>query len=208
VAELRRRLRGDEGLSLAEVMVTLSLLAVVSTIFLSLLSSVQRGVEKQADRSNDNDQARLAVEELDREIRSGNVLYDPAAEPAPYTPYYSLRIYTQTNANTRVPGNRCVQWRLDAGRLQRRDWSTIDPTGSVSSWRTVAESVVNQTVSPPVRAFQLDPDVNKGRRSLLVAVVVQTNAGSGSPVRVEQSVTGRNTSYGYPAGVCNVIPPA
>ncbi|MCA1727149.1 MAG: hypothetical protein LC722_05720 [Actinobacteria bacterium] len=188
------------------MLITISLLAVVSVIFLSIMGSVQQGIGRQTDRSNDNDQARLAIQELDREIRSGNVLYDPGAETAPFTPYYTLRIYTQTNANTRTPGNRCVQWRITSSQLQRRDWSTTNPVGTVSGWRVIADDVVN--VAQGVRPFVLDTDPSKGGRIVNVTIVTQSSARSGSPVRISASVSGRNTSYGYPTTVCATVPPA
>jgi type II secretory pathway component PulJ len=201
-----RRARSEEGTTLLEMMVTISLLSVVSLLFLSIMASVQQGIERQTDRSNDNDQARLAIQELDREIRSGNVLYDPGTEPAPFVPGYSLRVYTQTNANTRTPGNRCVQWRISGTELQRRDWATTSPSSTVSAWRVVAEDIVN--VSQGVPAFVLEADPTKGSRIVNLTIVTQTSSRSGSPVRIAASVTGRNTQYGYPTSVCASIPAA
>ena len=137
---------GQDGVTLTELLVVLSLLGVVLPMLAALMISIQRTVVTEADRSQSNDQARLAVEGLDREIRSGNVLYDPQGETdaAHYIfPGMSLRVYTQSNATTRGPrnnGERCVQWRIKyhkyadtAGtqllptsrqcyELQRRDW--------------------------------------------------------------------------------------
>jgi type II secretory pathway pseudopilin PulG len=193
-------------MTLVELLVTTSLLGVVSVIFLSIMASVQSGVQMETDRSNDNDQARLAVQQLDREVRSGNVLYDPGAEPAPFTPYYSLRVYTQSNANIRTPGNRCVQWRIQEGELQRRDWDGLNPAATVSGWRVVAENLVNVDLGIP--AFVLDSDPLKGSRIVNVTIVTQTDPDSGNPVRISASLTGRNTSYGYPVNVCGTIPAA
>src|SRR5207253_5872781 len=125
----RRRLRLESGMTLAELMVTMSVLSVVLAMFLTILISVQNAVGRESDRSQSNDQARLAVEELDKEIRSGNVLYDPSLAGKAWSddaansiyPGMSLLVYTQTNAVTRNPGNRCVQWRINNGVLQRRD---------------------------------------------------------------------------------------
>ncbi len=211
-------------MTLVEMAMVLVMLGLVVPIFVTTLGSVQTRVNRQQDRSLTNDDARLAIEELDREIRSGNLLYDPREEsPA----YMGLRIYTQTNATTRDPGNRCVQWRIVNGQLQRRDWTTTWRTdGKVSGWRVVAEHVVNTSLSPTVPVFKLDPDPEKGYtcvsncsdpnvanrhysgRSLIVTLVVNDDATSGSNVRVQASITGRNTQYGYPSNVCADVPPA
>lgn len=191
-------------MSLAELMVGMLILGIIVPVLLTTLVSVQTRVGREQDRSLTNDQARLAVEELDREIRSGNLLYDPASETPPFM---TLRIYTQTNATTRDPGNRCVQWRLQNGQLQRRDWSiTWRTDGKVSSWRLVADHIVNQEVSPTVPAFVLDS--NAAGRSVNVTLVVNQKASSGSNVRVETTVSGRNTQFGYPVNVCTDVPPA
>src|SRR5207237_3713242 len=121
----RRRLRParrESGMTLIEMAIVLGLLSLVMGIFFPTLFAVQHAFERQSDRSQSNDQARLAVEELDREIRSGNVLYNPGSESDPANQVYpgmSLRIYTQTNANSRNPGFRCVQWRITGGQLHR-----------------------------------------------------------------------------------------
>jgi prepilin-type N-terminal cleavage/methylation domain-containing protein len=220
---IRRGLRAQEGMTLLELMIAIALLGIVVPILVTTLVSVQTSVGREQDRSLTNDQARLAIEELDKEIRSGNLLYDPKDE----TPsYMSLRVYTQTNASTRTPGNRCVQWRIVNGELQRRDWSiTWRTDGVVSPWRVVADHVVNQTVAPAVPAFQLDPDPSKGYscvancgdsapgndryagRALVVTLVVNQNAESGNDVRIQSTITGRNTQYGYPVSVCDDVPP-
>src|SRR5438067_7681677 len=196
-------------MTLVELIVTISLLMVVLAIFLNILAAVQNGLVAQTDRSTSNDNARLAVEELDREIRSGNVLYDPATESDAGHDIYrgmSLRIYTQSNANSR-PGFRCVQWRITSGgELQTRNWWTdwrSSPSTLVAGWRVVADHVVNRTDSPPVTAFSLDTsDASYGSRLVKIVIVVNENPAHEQDVRVESSVEGRNTTFGYPNNAC------
>jgi hypothetical protein len=144
-------------------------------------------------------------------MRSGNVLYDPAAEGSATTGSsadnnYYVRIYTQTNADTR--GYSCVQWRINSSRqLQTRWWppDATDPE-SVSAWRTVAEGIVNRAFSVP--AFQLDSDPQKGGRVLNVTLRVSTDP-TATPLKafeLQASFTGRNTSYGFPVSVCSPVP--
>jgi hypothetical protein len=207
------RARNEEGVTLVELMVSMGIMVVVVVALLGVLGQAFASLGRQTARSNDEDQARLAVEELDREIRSGNLLYDPALETGPVgsdvVAGMSLRVYTQTNADTRDPGNRCVQWRITSGGLlQRRDWSVnwaVD--GQVSGWRAVAQNVVNRSLSPQVTAFTLDPDPSKGGRTMIITISVQTDASKGKAVSIRQSITGRNTEYGYPNNICDTIPP-
>jgi prepilin-type N-terminal cleavage/methylation domain-containing protein len=209
VARRRRRLLSDEsGLSLLELVVTMSLLGIVLLAVTSVLSTVNTAFARQGDRSLSNDNARLAAEELDREIRSGNLLYDPRSSDVTKNPTgdpsgMQLIIYTQTNANRRDPGNRCVQWKIVNKQLQRRDF-TPDQI-YVGPWRIVAENIVNNTVSPVVPAFGLDP--NSSQRTLVVTILSQVRSSSGAAVRIQEFVTGRDTEYGYPNNICASIPP-
>jgi Tfp pilus assembly protein PilW len=205
-----RRLRSEEGFTLAEMTVTVMLLLVVMTIFLTITTSVQRAVARDTGRSSSNDQARLAVEELDREIRSGNVLYDPALENDPANGIYpnmSLRIYTQTNADSRNPGNQCVQWRILNDQLQRRAWGVDwQNDGSVTDWRVVADNILNND-APTRLAFVQDNALAFGGRIINITIVANADPASGRNVVISDSVTGRNTEYGYPNNICSDIPP-
>lgn len=204
-----RRSAGETGMTLVEVLWTVALLTVVVAIFLSVLASVQSTVARQERRTRANDRARLAIQQLDREVRSGNVFRDPAAEPTrddrgQVGGGMGLRIYTQANADTRG-GSRCVQWRIKDGRLEVRDWTTSWRTdGQVSGWRVVTDGIVNPGGTP---AFQLDSSSAYGGRILNVTFVVNPGAGD-SNVVVRASITGRNTQFGYPESVCDDIPPS
>jgi type II secretory pathway pseudopilin PulG len=170
-------------MTLVELLVAMSIMSIVLLVFSTVLSSVQRGVVTQ-DKLNQNlDQVHLAVQELDRELRSGNVLYDP---------------------NNGVPG--CVLWKVDdQRRLMTRSWPPNQPDAA-GSWRVVATDVVNQDLG--AYAFQLDPDPLKGGRTLdlLFAVNGDLVGRPNQTVRIQASLTGRNTSYGYPANVCSAVP--
>lgn len=192
---------GERGLTLVEMMVTMTILGIALAIFLSVLFSVQRGVVLQEKRTARNDQARLAIQALDRELRSGNVLYDPASESVPY---YSLRIYTQSNAPTR--GIMCVQWLLDEEKLKTRQWVPYN-TSTATSWRTVAEGIVNRTVTPNVQLFTVDPDPYKGGRTVQVTLLVNDDYANHpeQTIRLQAALTGRNTTYGTLQNAC--IPP-
>jgi prepilin-type N-terminal cleavage/methylation domain-containing protein len=204
-----RRPVAEQGMTLVELITTVALLSVVTAIFLSVLVSVQNTVAREERRSRANERLRLAVQQLDREVRSGNVLRDPAAEiddPAHgrVAGGMGLRVYTQANADTRG-GNRCVQWRITGGKLQSRDWTASWRTdGQVSGWRVVADGIVNPGGTP---AFDLDSSSNFGGRILNVTFVANPGAGD-SNVVVQASITARNAQYGYPVSVCDDIPPS
>jgi prepilin-type N-terminal cleavage/methylation domain-containing protein len=214
-------MRGEQGMTLIEVLIGMSIMSLVLVVFTSLLPTVQNSVNRQDSMSQTLDQTRAALEQLDREMRSGNVLYDPALENAAAgvtgritsctgcLPGYTLRVYTQTNANTRAVsgsnGFRCVLWKIENQQIMTQWWPPLDPD-RVSGWRVVATGIVNRDLSLP--AFSLDPDPLKLGRTLNVLYAANSNLAHlpQQTVKVQASLTGRNTSYGYPANVCLETP--
>lgn len=196
-----RRLSGGDGVSLVEVMVTLGLLGLVLAIFSTAMVSMFGSVHTAERRSESNDAVRLAMQELDRQMRSGNVIRDPSLEvPAGM----SLRIYTQTNAPTATEENRCVQWRVLDERLQTRAWPHDNPAAA-TTWRTVAEHIYNEVRGRT--AFEFDDDQpGFGQRIVRVSFVVNRDERAGSDSEVSASLTGRNVQFGFPLTLCETIP--
>lgn len=212
---LTARLRSDDaGFTLTELMVAMMVMALASGVFLTTLASVQRSVAETEIRTRTNTQARLALQTLDHEVRSGNLLYDPESYTDLSQRYFRFKVYTQANATSRQPspGYTCRLWRItDGNELQTRWWEPYpaDPDDTASNWRTVATGIVNRAVDPDEPAFVLDDDPNKGGRTVNVVFLVNEDLNgdlSTGTVKVQGSLTGRNTSYGFPIGVCSDEP--
>ena len=206
-----RRARGDEGMTLAELLVAMFVMGIAMMIFSSVLASVQRGVVAQESLNRTLESARLAVQQLDREIRSGNVLYDPALENngqpscTGCEPGFTLRIATQSNADTRG-GHTCVLWQIDdQERLLTRRWPPNVPADA-TAWRVVATGLVNRALGEA--AFAIDTDPLKGGRTLNITLALNQDLEDrpGQTVRIRAALTGRNTSYDYPTNVCSTTP--
>jgi len=201
--------RSEDGFTLTELVVAMGILSIVFLVFTTALSSIQRAVSEQQVRSENNDNVRLALENLDRIVRSGNVLVDPSIADTDCkstgSAYQCLLAYTQANGTTAQPA-RCVQWRVEGTALQTRWWSPkpASKAATVTSWREVADAVLNLQTSPVTRTFQLDPDPLKQDRSVEILFLVGGSVeGLDGPVaRVEASLTARNTSYGYLSDAC------
>ena len=95
------------------------------------LSSIQRAVVEEDVRGRLNDQARLALQSIDRLVRSGNILYDPVDESG-NDPFDStatgflFRIYTQAEQAE----NEDLALRALAQNEQQllyRTWPVLDP---------------------------------------------------------------------------------
>ena len=193
-------------MTLVELMVAMAILSIVSLVFTSTLSSVQRAVVEEDVRIRLNDQVRLAVQSIDRLVRSGNILYDPVDESGndPYDATatgYMFRIYTQAE-QTASQDARCALWLVDdEERLLYRTWPILTPEDA-SNWTVVAEGIVNRTLDEP--AFTLDP----AGRTIAVSFSVNPDLQDRPQATqvVEASLTGRNTSFGYPVQLCETLP--
>jgi prepilin-type N-terminal cleavage/methylation domain-containing protein len=205
-----KRIAGAEetGMTLVELIVAMAILSVVLTVFLTTFVTVQKAASKEDLQSQNNNNTRLALENMDRLVRSGNVLYDPSMPSSNpntlgCTAYQCFLVYTQANGTTAQPST-CIEWRVTGGGLQTRSWlpGQVAAT-SATPWRVVASGVLNQLVSPSLRTFQIDTDPLKGGRTIDVVFLVGVGGSSTSTARVEASLTGRNTSYGYLSNACS-----
>jgi type II secretory pathway pseudopilin PulG len=206
--DIQRWMPDDErGITLVELVIATAILGIVMLVFTSTLASMQQAVVAEDVRNRLNDQARLALADLDRQVRSGNLLYDPATETEVVEPFdvdaesFMFRVYTQTKYQE-SDDPRCALWLIDDDRrLLYRYWPVLDPD-EASDWRVVAEGVVNRDTGTP--AFALDA---AGRT---VTVTIEANADFDGDPNATQSfsaaLTGRNTSFGYPANVCQDLP--
>ena len=207
MTSILRRLRSEErGLTLVELSLTVALLFLVTGAFLTFLDSMNRAVITETGRSRANDQARLAIDQLDREVRSANYIYDPQLEANPYK-NLQLRIYTQANVPTRGGLPHCVQYRVQDGNLLRRSWAPTDPA-SLTAWRTVAEHIVNAHPSVDEAAFHMDPTVARGGRTVEVNFYVDVDPDDdvSRPTLLETDLTGRNVPSGFTSAVCEPVP--
>jgi len=194
-------------MTVAEMMVSLSILGVVVAAVLGILASVQKGFEEQSNRTQNNDMARLAMEQLDREIRSANAFSVYAVSGSTWTGPQAtgvngtgLIIYTQASAPTRDPGFQCVQWRLSGTDLQSRMWPLSwqsDPS-KVTGWRTVASDVVSV-------AFQIPSASSYGSRLVQTSVTVNSDPGANGTqnLTIQRRFTGRNVEF-IPSNGTNV----
>ncbi|MEP6696022.1 MAG: prepilin-type N-terminal cleavage/methylation domain-containing protein [Pseudonocardiales bacterium] len=218
MAEPRRRLAGprsDTGVSLVEMLVVMMLFSGIVVVTYAVLATVQNQTADTLAKSDDAAIARLGMAQIDRQVRSGNVLYSPADEVATagctavtvapsVVPNAGncMRVYTQANGL-----ERCVQWQTLGGRLRSRSWSPAWQTdGLVSTWQTVAYHVVNPSAIPP---FVLQgSSTSYGARLVDVRLQVQSPGVRGPATQVVSSLSGRNTQYGYDPGVCSPVPAA
>jgi prepilin-type N-terminal cleavage/methylation domain-containing protein len=108
-----KRLRGAEsGLTLVEVVVAVSLLSIVSAVFLPILATASRSVHPMEVQSQSIDSLRNALASIGREMRSAACVTEPAANAGASN---RLRFTTDANNSTYE-----VTYTATAGQLLRQ----------------------------------------------------------------------------------------
>lgn len=204
-------------MTLVELLVAMSIFSLCMTIVFGAVITVVRksdDVQKSADASS---ALRIAIEQIDRQVRSGNVLFSPALEPAAGNSCTGnaanntgtcMRVFTQANGP-----EKCVQWQVLADPaipstsiLRSRSW-TLDwqASGNVSAWSTVARGLA---LVPGTSPFTLEGASTPYKERLLDVHLEAYDARRKTNIVIESSMAGRNTTYGYNAGQCTPVPPA
>lgn len=203
-------------MTLVEMLVAMSIFSLCMTIVFGAVITVVRksdDVQKSADASSE---LRLALAQIDRQVRSGNVLFSPALETTPTTCSVGanpnsgtcMRVFTQANGP-----EKCVQWQVLADPaipstriLRSRSW-TLDwqASGNVSAWSTVARGLA---LVPGTSPFTLEGASTPYKERLLDVHLEAYDARRKTNIVIESSMAGRNTTYGYNAGQCTPVPPA
>lgn len=188
------RWRSEGGWTLVEVLTASSIMLIALAIF-TLSLQVALGLQRRNDQySRSNDAVQLALQTMDRQVRSGYV----AADTEPLGTDSALKIYTEAGGKPQ-----CVAWALAGSAtgdqsLYTTDWtpSGTPPPFDKNTWRLVTGGIVNfQNVStlPLGDAFKLvsaDSDLLKS-----VQIRFFLNSSSRKPQTIEfgSILTSRNT---------------
>lgn len=208
----RRPRSRDDGMTLVEMLVSMLVFSLAITLVYGAVIFTMRTMNESQQSSDAVTEARLALATIDRQVRSGNVLYSPEKEPGLYSGCSAvagtnsgtcMRIYTQSNGD-----QKCVQWQVideDAdglSELRVRSWGTADPNGTVTDWAVAARGLVLDGVQPFTLLGAASP---YDERLLRVEINVRDERTDGSST-IASSLAGRNTSYGYDTGRCEPVP--
>lgn len=200
----------ERGYTLVEALVVMIIFGAIIGIIVTVLIQVSYSTADNMTRTSQIRNAELGLMQIDRQVRSGNVIIDPDQETSTGSgvdPGYSLRVYTQTDGVFQ-----CVQWRVkfnDEGRgqLEYRSW---DPNweslgGDIETWATVAHDLVRDPAGdPPFTGDGINE--TSATSSVDVSIFVQGERTNSAPAVVQTVLTGRNTVYGYPIDRCDNIP--
>ncbi len=220
---------GDSGMTLAELLVTMAIFGVLMAIVMSVMINLTYMSKDSLARSQAIAEARLGLSQIDRQVRSGNVILNPEDEDevtSGVPRFFSMRIYTQENDNPQ-----CAQWRVidhdgdKYGDLEFRTWDPRYPVvEDVQPWSAVAHNLVAMPSEPPESAADIKLNdvttwppfwVNAGASGNTAAQSVRitlrvkdpSERSEALPTTVTTTVTGRNTVYSGATVGCSEAPP-
>ena len=164
--------RRDDGVTMIEVVVSLTLMAVLMTIFTTAVIEVYRNVNQTEAISTAQSNLNTVFLRLDKEVRYASGISAPSDGPDWYVEYLN------TNRGTEA----CTQLRLTStGLLQRRTWdrslSPIQPSG----WTVLASGIRQAAdLSPPFAFVEANP-VSNGSNFQQLVVTLAADGPNGKP---------------------------
>jgi len=217
---LRVRSRDDAGYNLVELLVAMTIFSVLIASITALMIAMMAQSKDNFARTRSVEQARIGLSQIDRQVRSGNLILDPALDGVAQSGVpanYSLRVYTQEGGV-----EKCVQWRVifpattaTIGDLQYRTWAPGAPS-TVTDWSLVADNVMrpaspfnaaNSSTWPP---FWVDTSITTGTEAQNIRITLRMKdpdaKADSKPIAVSSVVTGRNTVFGYSSINCSAVP--
>jgi prepilin-type N-terminal cleavage/methylation domain-containing protein len=142
----RLRTSGDAGVTLIEVMVSLTIMTIFMAMFTTGVVQTFRATNKSESTSIAQSQLSIAFQRLDKEVRYASGISTPGPGTVIGSDGFvaSYVEYLTTNAGS----PRCTAWRLLSKKLQRHTW--IEGIGSAQVWSTLASNVSVPLPPPPL----------------------------------------------------------
>ncbi|BFU46782.1 type II secretion system protein J [Krasilnikovia sp. MM14-A1004] len=195
------RRRGDEGVSLVEMMVTMSIMSVVGAMFATGIIQVFRANNLIETRAVAQAQLYMAFQRFDRELRYASWIADPGkvgtrwyVEFADADPTKCAQLRFDTTAQPAANGQD------GAGILQLVRWTKGTPPTAASTWTTVASNLVEQSYQPfemqpanstPYSSASAGSQFTTANQRLRIRL---TSRSAGSTTEVDTTFTAVNTS--------------
>jgi prepilin-type N-terminal cleavage/methylation domain-containing protein len=185
------RPRNDDGVTLVEVVVAMSIMSIVGTMFTVAMNQIYRSTSTVESSFDAQRQIEAMYVRLDQEIRYARSISDPALVDGDWYVEYLLSVQ---NVDT------CVELRAStAGReLQRRQWTkNLDPLAP-TAWTVLASNVV---ATAPFTVVAADKGSLTGFRyqRLNLAMTSVSGGGSGGPPDTGRNGATRETNVTFTA---------
>ena len=140
VQRLRQRMARDEGTTLIELMVGMTLMVIFMGMFTGAVIMMNNSMNKAQAVNMTATQLNVAFANLDNTVRYASAITSPKQATATSGDWYvELRV---TNTGSEV----CTQLRVDiaAQQLQRRTWTVVNAVAGVpTAWLPIASGISN-----------------------------------------------------------------
>ena len=152
------RARGDAGITVVELVVSVALVSIVSAVFLPVMATSSRSVHPMRVRSQTIDSLRNSLSSIGREMRSAACVLEPAAGPSAAAAVPSNRLKFVTEANN---DSYEVTYIAENGQLIRQvtgENSVLVETGLVNPGDAFTHIETPRRTVKVLFHFQPDPD--------------------------------------------------
>lgn len=186
----------EDGFTILEVVVSMSIFLVVLAVFLAGMVSMTRGTSRAQTTADAGDALRIAFQNMDQQIRYSSSINYPGAGT-------SGAVYVEFITTAQPDGQAplCTQWRYDpsAGSLGYR--TVRDAAGATpSAWRDVAFDIRNELSGPSaVKPFILKPAGGAQLRQSLEVKMLAAVENGGVPADTSTVFVARNSSGSSPS---------
>lgn len=191
---MQRRTRphgSDEGMTIVELIIAMSIFTVVIALFMGGVAMMTRSAAQSQDVADSGDAVRTVLQRFDQTARYAESVNLPGTGPSGAR-YVEYRIKA-VRAGERP---QCVQWRYvpSTGELQNRTWDDV-PGAALPAWRTLVVDVRDDTtMTPTTYPFRVQrADTTYTRQRLTVTLQVGGTAAKPA-VSVANTYVGRNSS--------------
>ena len=191
--------RNDRGMMLAELAMVVLLAGVLTALAARFVITIAGETNTATVIANRVDGVRLALDSVERQVRSGDMLYleAPSGSCSAFgSGSNCLRLATEVDGMTS-----CVQFQLIPGsagdgtyELRTRAYSPgWASNGSVGAWRQVTTGLAAPTsASPP---FEVAQQSGVGSPALTVQLAAPQASATAAPIRLRATYVPRNALY-------------
>jgi type II secretory pathway pseudopilin PulG len=184
----------EKGMSVVELLIAMSMMLIAAVIFGTALSTSFTVTKDFQGSATSNDNARLALKQISRELRSADVIY----EPLPCNSSNTLDFDTRAYAGTEVTQQHIVYTLVD-GELRRSD-------DGGSTWRIVIPDVVNESTEQLFETQGSTAGDGTPSEGKVVTISIWTDADPTDRINrrlAETEVSGRNIWTPNTGGSCS-----
>jgi len=201
-SDTRRRMSRDDGTTLIELMVGMTLMIVFMGMFTGAIVMMYGAMNKTQAMSVSASQLNIAFTNLDGIVRYAAAISTPAKGTTTGDWYVELRT---TNTGSEV----CTQLRVDitAQQLQQRTWKvTNGVASSLTNWVPIASGITNggAATGPTTQPFYLKPpQANTLFQQLTLNLMSPAGPATSMTTSVSSfTLTAMDSLLPVPAGIC------